>query len=234
MFPAASIRLLGNALPFQRKMKIYKKSDVCVLCGNAPATTRDNVPPGSVFNRPHPSDLVRVPSCFECNNKASALDEKFGVYLSLHVGDDTENGMELYAKKIKPTLDHNKRLRRTIVDGIFPVSLRSTEGKNLGNAHAVLWDSESHDRVIERTIRGLHYYHTGVILGERARVKVQYLKSLDRKIMEMFQRYPIFTMGGRQFMYKFMFSPDHPLLSAWLFQFHERKWSSGHVEPIMP
>jgi len=213
-------------------MKFYTKSKVCVLCGNAPATTRDNVPPGSVFIRPHPADLVRVPSCFECNNNASAIDERFGVYLSLHVGDDTEKGKELFDKKIKPTLDHNKRLRRTIVDGIIPVNVRSPEGKNLGSAHAILWDSESHDRVIERTIRGLHFYHTGVILGDKVRVKVQYLNSLDRKMIDKFQGYPIFTMGGKQFSYTFMFSPAHPLLSFWLFQFHERKWSSGYATPI--
>ena len=112
------------------------------------------------------------------------------------------------------------------------MNLRSQEGKHLGMAHAVLWDSDSHDRVIERTIRGLHFYHTGVVLGDRARVEVQYLNTLDRKIMDMFQRWPTHSMGGKQFMYKFMFFPTHPLYSAWLFQFHARKWSSGYTVPI--
>ena len=212
-------------------MKTHAKSSTCVLCGKEPATTRDNVPPGSVFKKPHPSDLVRVPSCFACNNKASTLDERFGVYLALHVGDDSANGMELFAKKIKPTIDHNRRLRKTIIDSITPVNIKSPGGMDLGQAHAVLWDSDSHDRVIERTIRGLHFYHTGVILGDQVRVEVQYLNSIDQKIMAMFQPWPTLKMGGKQFMYKYIYFATHPLNSAWLFQFHGRKWSSGYTIP---
>ena len=203
-----------------------------MLCGKEPATTRDNVPPGSAFLRPHPSDLARVPSCFTCNNKASSLDERFGVYLALHVGDDSPKGRELFTNKIEPTIQHNKRLRRKIVDGITPVNLKTPEGLYIGKAHAVLWDSDCHDRVIERTIRGLHFYHTGTILGDKVRVEIQYLNSIEGKIMEMFRRWPTYSMGGTQFMYKFMFFPTHPLYSAWLFQFHERKWSSGYTVPL--
>jgi len=42
-------------------------SKTCVLCGAAPATTREHIPPESFFERPYPSDLITVPSCEPCN-----------------------------------------------------------------------------------------------------------------------------------------------------------------------
>jgi hypothetical protein len=57
-----------------------------------------------------------------------------------------------------------------------PINLVTESGIYLGRAMAGLWDSEAHDKVIERTIRGLYYHHYGSILGDSAKIKVQWLK----------------------------------------------------------
>lgn len=40
---------------------------LCCYCGVRKATTKDHIPPKSIFNKPRPCDLITVPYCFECN-----------------------------------------------------------------------------------------------------------------------------------------------------------------------
>lgn len=41
------------------------------------------------------------------------------------------------------------------------------------------WPVEIHDPIIEKMIRGLYFHHYGVILWDRAAVKVQWLRTLE-------------------------------------------------------
>src|SRR5438105_2116110 len=54
----------------------------CVYCGERDATTEDHIPPRCLFGLPLPSTLIKVPSCFRCNNGASKDDEYFRMVLS--------------------------------------------------------------------------------------------------------------------------------------------------------
>jgi hypothetical protein len=53
----------------------------CVYCGERDATTMDHIPPRCLFDR-QPATLIKVPSCFPCNNGASMDDEYFRTVLS--------------------------------------------------------------------------------------------------------------------------------------------------------
>lgn len=228
MLVCISLKLLLRTM-----MKLKKKVQLCAICGIKPATTREHIPPSGIFLPPKPNDLVTVPCCFECNNGSSQMNERFQVFLSLITGDDSDTGKRLYHTKVEPTLEHNKRLRRTIIDGIIEMDVRTPSGIYVGETHAVFWDSESHNRVIERILRGLYYHHSsGKIIGSKAKVKVQYLKAISPEIDEKFAKFPLYSIGGDQFLYKFIFCPTKPLYSFWLFQFHGKKWSSGFTVPI--
>ncbi len=48
---------------------------LCYLCGK-PATTKDHVPPKTLFAPPRPHNLITLPCCAECNG-AYALDEEY-------------------------------------------------------------------------------------------------------------------------------------------------------------
>ena len=175
--------------------------------------------------------MVTVPCCTECNNSQSRWDESFRVYLSLHVTRNAPNWRSLIDQNVLPTLNHNQRLKREVLAGAEDVLLKSPAGLDLGPAVQLKWDGVVHDRVVERIVRGLHFHHTGEIVGDRADVRVQFLEGLDG-VADAFAAFPILSLGAGQVLYKGIFSPLAPLRSAWVFEFMGWKWSSGYVEPL--
>jgi hypothetical protein len=101
----------------------------------------------------------------------------------------------------------------------------------LGIVPAVLLDSNAYDTVIDRIIRGLHFHHTGHILGDRVNVKVNWHRRLTKKIYEMTNGWATGVVGCGQFIYKYTLFEEEPLRSVWVLQFFSEAWSSGTVMP---
>jgi hypothetical protein len=59
------------------------REDICVICSNAPATTREHVPAQQLFDRPLPGNLITVPSCEPCNSGSPRDDEFLRGFLLL-------------------------------------------------------------------------------------------------------------------------------------------------------
>jgi len=83
---------------------------ICSICGEREATTRDHIPPKSILVKPYPSNLITVQACAACNNGASAMDEKFRVYLAAAVGDNSESARKLWKDRSLATLRKNRKL----------------------------------------------------------------------------------------------------------------------------
>jgi hypothetical protein len=88
----------------------------CAYCGVSPATTRDHVPPKSIFWKPYPDNLTAVPCCIDCNRKWSPLDEEFRTALSILAGVNTAGTQRLWTEGVLPGLRHNRRRREEILD----------------------------------------------------------------------------------------------------------------------
>ena len=205
-------------------------SNACAICGARPATTRDHIPPKGIFPKPRPN-LITVPACVNCNLRASNFDETFRAYLSLHVGTNGHLTHRLFETGALPTLRHNHRLRRTIIDGGEAVDLTTPAGLIWGRGMRVLWDSRAHDAVIERTVRGLYYHHFGRVLGKSVTLKVQWLRTIPSEVMQAMANAPLVVIGDRQFMYRYRRASDEPLTSVWLFNFYDRHFAGGHTIP---
>lgn len=204
---------------------------LCAICGKRPATTVDHVPPKGIFAKPRPTNLITVPACFHCNHVASKNDEKFRVYLSLHVGIDTPQTKILWNKHALRSIRHNKQLHHEILKTMKPVEVVTPNGIVLGKRTAVLWNSQSHDSVIERTIRGLYYHHFHEALADSALVKVQWLGQLNNDLYELTKNWPQNDIGNGALIYKYGRAEEAPLHSLWIFQFYGRHWSSGYTAP---
>jgi hypothetical protein len=112
------------------------------------------------------------------------------------------------------------------------VFLHTPSSLSLGSAIAINWDIEAYDRVVERMIRGLHWHHIGVILGDKALVKVKYLNWISKALATTFDPFPVWSLGNGQLLYKLIYHETHPYQSAWVFQSFDRKWADGYVSPI--
>lgn len=212
-------------------MTTSRPQQLCVICGRSVATTGDHIPPKSIFPKPRPNDLIRVPACGTCNMGASGLDEKFRVYLSLQVGVDSHEAHELWKNHVVRTARHNDKLRNEIVARTEPVYLTTQAGVIFDKAYRVLWDSQAHDKTIERLIRGLYFHHFREILGDRIAMKVQWFRKLTADMDQMSQEWNSNSIGGNIFLYRFARAKDEPLTSIWIFQFYRKHWAGGYTLP---
>jgi len=203
-------------------------SPVCVICRLHEATTKDHVPPKGIFCTPRPANLIRVPACHRCNHGASRSDERVRVYLGLQVGSRNEAGAKFYKQALQ-TLRHNRKLRNEILAGSEPTYLTTPAGVIYDRAFRLAWDSDAHDSIVERTIRGLYYHHFGDVLGNRVSVSVQWFASLT--IIEMSEDWSANVLGTGECVYRFGRAIDSPLHSVWIFQFYQAHWAGGYTTP---
>jgi hypothetical protein len=203
---------------------------VCVFCGENEATTRDHVPPRSIFAAPLPSDMITVPSCVSCNNGSSATDEAFRIYLSLHVGQDSPEKKALWENHSMLTLKHNRRLKREVIENFRRGEVNSAGGLYLGAVDLVKWDSGAHAATVEKIVRGLYFHQFGEMLGSEVRVKTQWLQApITSESGD--PTYSAGSIGGDAFRYLYAQSTELPQLSVWQFQFYSRHWASGYSDP---
>lgn len=204
-------------------------SDICVICGKNHATTKDHLPPQSMFPKPRPSDLITVPACAKCNNENSELDEVFKVLIGIQAGHGPE-GERLFLNQTSRTLTHNLRLTKGIINAIREAEIVTFEGLLVGTAPVIPID-KSYDIVIERIIRGLHWHHTGHILGDEVDIKVNLHRTLTKQVYDMTHDWETGIVGGNQFIYKYFVADEAPMASVWVLEFFGSAWSSGTVFP---
>lgn len=198
---------------------------VCCYCGIRPATTKDHIPPKAIFNKPRPDDLITVPSCFECNNEASKYDEKFKVYLGMHVARTGGEAEKLFKVGVLPTAKHNDKLRHTILQSMYPVYTTTGSGIITGKGMALAWDNEVHQFMIDRIIRGLFFYHYGKIIGSEVIVKTQWL---DEPLVGFEDKLYVNSIANDNFIYQYN-KIDGAYDSMWLFNFYKSHFASGMV-----
>lgn len=214
------------------KKRNRKNLGLCAICGHRDAVTRDHVPPKGIFCKPLPGNLIRVPACWACNNGASGLDERFRVFLGLQVGKNGGEAERFFREEAIASIQHNRKLRNEILANVEPVSLATPAGIIYDQGFRVLWDSKAHDAIIERTVRGLYFHHYGEVLGDRASVKVQWLRKLPREVVNLSKGWTLASLGKGEVIYKYGRAEESPLNSLWIFQFYGAHWASGYTTPV--
>ena len=210
--------------------KAQMVAETCAYCGTALATTRDHIPPKSIFPSPRAADLITIPSCVSCNQGASDNDELFRAYLSLHVGVETPSTSALWKPALRG-IRRNRQLHQRLLAEVERVWLATPAGVIYGQAHRGRWDSDIHDVTVERMIRGLYFHHYGEVLGNRVRIKAHWFRGLSPDLLKATVHCEQRSVGGGQFVYRFGRASDAPLHSIWLFEFHKRHWAGGQTSP---
>lgn len=197
---------------------------LCCYCNEEVAITRDHVPPKAIFNKPRPGDLITVPACLKCNQGASVHDERFKVYLGMHVARFRGEGERLFKQSVLPSVNHNRDLKRKIIENMEHITMIGNDGNSLESGTAVLWDSEAHDSVIDRVTRGLYYHHVGSAVPKHASIDISWFKArpeVDPDILETK------IIAGGAFIYHFA-KLEESADSMWLYEFY-----GGHFAGAM-
>ncbi len=203
--------------------------NLCAICGLNEATTMDHLPPKSIFPRPRPNNLITVPSCANCNNTASVLDETFRLYLAYHVRNLNDEVAESYFQEARRTYEHNERLRREMEDNSEPKGIITESGNYAGEGGKILWNSEAHDATIKRTVRGLYFHHFGEILGIDVHVAPKWFNKPDQEFLNPSSDYKKNIIGDNQVIYFYGRVEEQPSESIWYFEFYGKHWAGAHT-----
>lgn len=202
---------------------------ICAICGNNEATTFDHLPPKSIFPKPRPDNLITVPSCAECNNGASDLDETFRLYLALHVGNLDDEIASAYFHEAIRTFEHNKKLQREILGSAEPIDFATPSGIYIGQGMKVLWNSTAHDAVIGRIVRGLYFHHFDEVLPPDAGVSPKWFNRPNEEFLKAVSGLKKNVVGNNQFTYLYGRDEVSPATSIWCFEFYGRHWAGAHT-----
>lgn len=208
----------------------------CVYCGKTRRLTDDHIPPKGLCNKPRPSDLINVPSCWSCNNGASRDDEYFKTMMVFK----DEAGSHPEAAGIRSSVFRGLQMpekigfARNLVQGIREVRVRTPAGLHLGRRLAFNVDLTRLDRVVDRITRGLYWHHRGsripdefevVILSEDglrsvAAPEIERIR-IQKEIVIPALKNPCHSVGRGVMRYWYASISDQPPVLAWLYQFYE-------------
>jgi hypothetical protein len=207
----------------QKRKSITPK--VCVYCGGSSAPTRDHVPPKAIFPRPHPNDLVTVPSCQACNTGISQQDEEFAYFLSLYVGAATLDTKTFFSQRAVGTARHNRRLREHVRSTAQPIYFTTAAGVIFDRGVKIPWRSQAHQPILHRIIRGLYYHAYGEVLPPTHPVEAKFATRLPDPGVQL--PWSTGQLAGGRFRYAYCRAPEDRRQSLWLFEFYARLWAIG-------
>lgn len=198
---------------------------VCAICGWRKATTKDHVPPKSIFPKPLPVRMVTVPACAECNNGSSRLDERFRIRLALDAGYKNSEATRMWKEGALRSLEQNIPFQRELAAEMSQA--RASLGCDRGEGIPMLWPISEFAPVVERIVRGLYYVHHQEPLGPKVSCVVEKLIGLPEEFLEITSEWPTYAVGAEEiFTYRFGIDVDDRLNSLWVVQFFCTVWAS--------
>lgn len=203
-------------------MKI-KSESLCAICGDK-ATTKEHIPPRTLFIKPRPSDLITVPACKKCNNGTSKEDERFQVFLSLIIGDNNKKTRSFFESNALPTLNHANGFKKSILNKSTEVTLLNSSGTQCGKTGLVEIEKYCFDVVINKCIRGLYYNRYNEILDKDTLIKVSYNLRLTASMYEASCKLKSVDIGNGTFVFKYAIAIEEPQESIWFLQFYNKFW----------
>jgi hypothetical protein len=198
----------------------------CIYCGAGDDMTSDHVPPKNLFPEPRTSDLITVPACRPCNKDYELDDEYFRLAMTV-AAEENPVALQLWREKgVRGTLRHSPHLRAVLLKRIGRLVLQTPAGLYLGWTHTIAFDRRRVDRVIFRTVTGLHWHELGTIpragLTMRAALGPDPRRPgrVERAALTLLAGRPWRTVAGGIFRYAFDVAHDRPDCSAWLMVFY--------------
>jgi len=152
------------------------------------------------------------------------------LYFSLQVGPEHEATRRLWHETASRTLKRNKRFQREIFGSMSDVAVATAAG-TFEKRMAFLAEKDVYDRVFERAVRGLYYYHFNEILGRDVEFSIYPSTALTDEMYQLTVNLPQNAIGNDALIYKYGRVEDVPKGSMWIFQLYNRHWILVVTEP---
>ena len=125
----------------------------CYLCGSTEKLTREHVPPRGLFPKPKPGNLLTVPCCLPCNNKASRDVEYFRLATSTLINKNAQ-GTRAWKRVVSSTIPSGRiqDLIEVLRKRARPTRLHTSTG--IVDAMQFVFDAERINRILVSITRG--------------------------------------------------------------------------------
>ena len=190
-----------------------KGSSLCYLCGK-PATTKDHLPPKTLFAPPRPSNLITLPSCTECN-RAYALDEEY-FRNNISMISNHEYAADIW----EATRRSYKRKPKILADITSRVFLGKFGPKPLP---ILKFDAERTNRVLIKIAKGLIFHHIGHRLPSHVQAQVFLDPEISGQLYELIRKLPYRRRWGTRFCYLGGMAKDDSDTGLWVLDFYVSK-----------
>jgi len=201
---------------------VSKKEKACYICGCTPAGTVDHVPPKNLFAPPAPDDLITLPCCQECNQSYSKDEEYFRVFV-LGGSYNHRQAKRIWDSKVRRSLRRKPRFRQKLARDLIPVEVFTRGGVYLGKATALTAESKRINRVIQKIVKGLCYYHYDRRLDDVS-FEIYHNPDLNgsNPLVDAWRNTPRCDVGEGVFTYWRAVAQGVPEGSMWWLLFYER------------
>ncbi|MGD0885226.1 MAG: hypothetical protein ABSA46_10225 [Thermodesulfovibrionales bacterium] len=211
----------------------------CVYCGKLGSLTDDHIPPQNLFPKPHPHNMISVPACYECNNRASKDDEYFRLCLTIIENAKGHPARDSIIPSVERSLGKKEAVgfSNAIWNEIIDADRFSPSGLlYLGPGKLHVASLTRMNRVAVRIVKGLLYNETQQRIPDNFVVFSWHLSMLSkleldtdsRQVIEAFIDALLTVQPqriGDVFAFSRIWSPDGwpgSSRSVWLLQFYGR------------
>ena len=196
-------------------------SDPCVYCGRLNAATRDHVPPRCIFPKPRPLDTVTVPACITCNSFYQMDDQYFAVMVAMQAYAEHPEATRVWQSIIRPLLARSPGFRRLLKDNLIEAPIRTPAGIVLPGRRAVAFSQVRIERVVQRIVKGLLWYHYGQRPADGVQFEVFKQQVLPQEVANIINTLTqLAWIGDSIFRYRYNLGEGPQGTSIWALQFY--------------
>jgi len=142
----------------------------CIFCLSENASSRDHIPPTSLWGGKKDSEMITVPCCENCRLLQQGDDEYLRTLLSISVGSDRlPSGQRAIEKTLREFARRSSRVGAS--QSYLNASIKpfyTNTGSNLGKIPQAKIDSLRFNRIAWRMHRGLIFHHYGQLIPEKS------------------------------------------------------------------
>jgi hypothetical protein len=219
----------------------------CAYCGSIAVVTRDHIPPKLIFSKPRPNNLITVPACPTCHSTTTSKDDEY-FRLALQVRDGIADHPDVV--KTRRTLLRSLQkpekagMAKGLLQKIRLAEFVTPSGIFIKKQLALETDMSRIRRVVQRTMRGLFYFHKQHRLPEGYDALIcdednfrSWPANVTTEIENMLtailaQR--LASIGNGVFSYGFGVDKINPDMTCWVFIFYETIRFIGLTLPPIP
>jgi len=149
--------------------KVVRESNICVLCGERPATTKEHIPPAALFIT-LPLEYLLVPACGRCNGSTKLDDEHLLQVMT--AASPGGHGMDVWKTKVAPKLKKRPKTRAGLRNRLVTLPTYVEPWGTLSLPGMLVERARIHTSV-RKLVFGLYWFHTGNLLPQDAQISVR-------------------------------------------------------------